>query len=631
MSRKLNLPCFCPLRLLWPPASLLLLLGALACQDGPPQRGDPMQRVGGAPELVGGSGLESDEIGSLSSALTNGTPVPLGPDDPYACVGIVGSGCTGTLIRSDVVLTAGHCVVPGRPSAFELRVRDAEQCCRRQIRSSVVIRHERYNGNTGRPADMNDLALVVLDQAVDGAAVCRTNQQELARGQAIQLVGFGIGSGSFGTKRVAANTIDNLSQNGKAFAYRGSGGDQGNTCKGDSGGPSFVGTGARRRVAGVHSTGTQPCGQLGIDMRVDAYGDWIAARLAEIPQLAVGSEPTCAEAPPRFDRDYCDSGCPCGEGEGDCDNDNECAEGLICQHDVGARYGVNPQVDVCERPQTATPPGTPENGPPDSPLPQPPPLQSPPAIDDASATAGEGQSCRAQPCQDPLTCVTVRSRRSGQQVGQYCMQPCDAPGSRAAPCNGAESCTQRSNGKGAVCFNPFAPQTGYTSPSSAPAPGLTVPAPDVGEGQGSDSRPPPASAPGPHRGNCDLNAMEARLLEVLNQQRAATGRQPVVCDAAAARAARAHSQDMCSRGYFSHRSPQGHGPADRLRAQGAVFRAAGENIAAGQSTAEQVHQAWMNSSGHRRNMLNGGWSRVGLGYVSCRRGARHYWTEVFMN
>jgi uncharacterized protein YkwD len=118
------------------------------------------------------------------------------------------------------------------------------------------------------------------------------------------------------------------------------------------------------------------------------------------------------------------------------------------------------------------------------------------------------------------------------------------------------------------------------------------------------------------------------VFDLLNQERARNGAGPLRCDPVGVQAARAHSQDMCDRGYFSHTSPEGKAPWDRLRDAGAQFSAAGENIAMGQPTAEAVHDAWMRSSGHRRNMLNPSWDRTGIGYVDCR--GRAIWTEVFM-
>ena len=123
--------------------------------------------------------------------------------------------------------------------------------------------------------------------------------------------------------------------------------------------------------------------------------------------------------------------------------------------------------------------------------------------------------------------------------------------------------------------------------------------------------------------------IEAEELALTNQARADAGLGPLVCDAKLATAARLHSQDMCDRDYFSHTTPEGLSFIDRIEAQGATWRTGGENIAWGYRTAASVHTGWMNSDGHRRNILNGAFGRVGIGYVEC--GGSPYWTQVFTN
>jgi len=91
--------------------------------------------------------------------------------------------------------------------------------------------------------------------------------------------------------------------------------------------------------------------------------------------------------------------------------------------------------------------------------------------------------------------------------------------------------------------------------------------------------------------------------------------------------ARGHSSDMCERDYFDHTSLDGRSPFDRMRDGGVRFSTAGENIAWGQRSAAEVHRSWMNSSGHRRNILGSGYGRIGVGLEEC--GGRMYWTQIF--
>ena len=83
---------------------------------------------------------------------------------------------------------------------------------------------------------------------------------------------------------------------------------------------------------------------------------------------------------------------------------------------------------------------------------------------------------------------------------------------------------------------------------------------------------------------------------------------------------------MADRGYFSHTSPTYGSPFQMIRAFGLSFRTAGENIAYGQRTPQQVFQGWMNSSGHRANILSASYTQIGVGYVADG----HYWTQMFI-
>jgi uncharacterized protein YkwD len=85
---------------------------------------------------------------------------------------------------------------------------------------------------------------------------------------------------------------------------------------------------------------------------------------------------------------------------------------------------------------------------------------------------------------------------------------------------------------------------------------------------------------------------------------------------------------MAVKGYFSHTGQDGRSPFDRIKQAGYPGRMMGENIAAGQTSAAAVMQAWMNSPGHRANILNCGYKEVGVGYVAGGS-MRHYWTQNF--
>lgn len=95
-------------------------------------------------------------------------------------------------------------------------------------------------------------------------------------------------------------------------------------------------------------------------------------------------------------------------------------------------------------------------------------------------------------------------------------------------------------------------------------------------------------------------------------------------------AARVHSLDMATRGYFDHNNPEGESPFDRMGRAGYEFRAAGENIAAGQPTPEAVVSGWLDSPGHCSNIMSPDFQEIGVGYFMATDAPfPHYWTQVF--
>jgi uncharacterized protein YkwD len=121
--------------------------------------------------------------------------------------------------------------------------------------------------------------------------------------------------------------------------------------------------------------------------------------------------------------------------------------------------------------------------------------------------------------------------------------------------------------------------------------------------------PPPTTAPPPPP---PPPSAADQVVALANDARAAAGCGPLRVDARITAAAQAHSDDMAANGYFSHDSLDGRSFADRLLAAG-YPSPGGENIAQGQRSAQSVHQAWMNSSGHRANILNCGFTTIGVG------------------
>lgn len=106
--------------------------------------------------------------------------------------------------------------------------------------------------------------------------------------------------------------------------------------------------------------------------------------------------------------------------------------------------------------------------------------------------------------------------------------------------------------------------------------------------------------------------LEAKMLELINKERAKEGLKPLKADPQEAIVARAHSKDMFARGYFAHVNPEGQTPFDRMKAAQIKYTTAGENLALAQ-TLELAHTNLMNSPGHRANIMNPSFKRVGIG------------------
>jgi uncharacterized protein YkwD len=121
----------------------------------------------------------------------------------------------------------------------------------------------------------------------------------------------------------------------------------------------------------------------------------------------------------------------------------------------------------------------------------------------------------------------------------------------------------------------------------------------------------------------DNATFEKQVLDLTNQERAKAGLQPLKGNAELDYAADKYAEDMSKRGVLSHTGPDGSQPWDRAKAVGYEAQTMGENIAAGQETPEQVVQAWMNSSGHRANILNPNYTELGVGFHD------NYWGQLF--
>ncbi|HET6860632.1 MAG TPA: sigma-70 family RNA polymerase sigma factor [Streptomyces sp.] len=137
---------------------------------------------------------------------------------------------------------------------------------------------------------------------------------------------------------------------------------------------------------------------------------------------------------------------------------------------------------------------------------------------------------------------------------------------------------------------------------------------------------PPAPAP-TEQPDSAPSSFAQEVTALVNTERGKSGCGPVSQNSRLDTAGQRHSEDMAARDYFDHTSPDGKDPGDRVTAAGYAWSTYGENIARGQSTPASVMQGWMDSPGHRANILNCSFKEIGLGVHNGSGGP--WWTQVF--
>ncbi|WP_411083343.1 sigma-70 family RNA polymerase sigma factor [Streptomyces sp. cmx-18-6] len=181
-----------------------------------------------------------------------------------------------------------------------------------------------------------------------------------------------------------------------------------------------------------------------------------------------------------------------------------------------------------------------------------------------------------------------------------------------SPSASASSASASPSPSASASPSPSPSRTARATPTKStrpPAPSSAAPAP----------KPPPAPAP--------PASTSGEVLQIVNAERAKEGCGPVTSNDLLATAAQRHSADMAARDYFAHTSPDGTDPGDRITAAGYRWSTYGENIAKGQRTPADVMQAWMNSPGHRANILNCSFKEMGIGKQDS--GGGPVWTQKF--
>lgn len=168
------------------------------------------------------------------------------------------------------------------------------------------------------------------------------------------------------------------------------------------------------------------------------------------------------------------------------------------------------------------------------------------------------------------------------------------------------------------------PASSSSKPAASQNPSTSKPS------QGSSSSKPsqsPSSAP--QTPSTGYSAFQNEVVRLVNAERAKNGLAALTVDSTITKTATLKSEDMAKNNYFSHTSPTYGSPFDLMKRYGVSYRAAGENIAMGQTTPAQVMDGWMNSEGHRANILNASFTKIGVG-VAQNSSGRYYWTQHFI-
>lgn len=121
-------------------------------------------------------------------------------------------------------------------------------------------------------------------------------------------------------------------------------------------------------------------------------------------------------------------------------------------------------------------------------------------------------------------------------------------------------------------------------------------------------------------------SVEQEVVKLVNAERAKAGLPALKEDWELSRVAKYKSQDMHDKNYFDHTSPTYGSPFAMMKKFGITYKSAGENIAKGQKSASEVVNAWMNSEGHRANILNKNYTHIGIGFVKDG----NYWSQMFI-
>ncbi|WP_308161973.1 CAP domain-containing protein [Bacillus sp. ISL-75] len=181
---------------------------------------------------------------------------------------------------------------------------------------------------------------------------------------------------------------------------------------------------------------------------------------------------------------------------------------------------------------------------------------------------------------------------------------------------------QRPNGQAPVQQQPAPIQQQPAPIQQQPAPKQQRPAPP--QAQPAPKQPATTQNNAPATGT--VSQYVQQVIDLTNAQRSKNGLPALKADTQLNSVAQKKSLDMQQKNYFSHTSPTYGSPFDMMRDFGVTYKSAGENIAQGQRTPQEVVTAWMNSEGHRKNILSSNFTHIGVGFEATGK----HWTQMFI-
>lgn len=238
-------------------------------------------------------------------------------------------------------------------------------------------------------------------------------------------------------------------------------------------------------------------------------------------------------------------------------------------------------------------------------------VQSQCASGNCPSTSAQGQ-CASSNC---LTNAFCSNSTQPSCKNYICISDILNCKTNSCPSN-AQNCQNRS-------CNPI-PSSSSSTKSSSGAVSTAKSAPSASSKSSTSSTPSTTS-----QSNSSFSSFQNQVIQLVNEQRAANGLKPLTANAQLTNTATLKSQDMAKLNYFDHTSPTYGSPFDMMKKYGISYRTAGENIAMGQTTPAQVMQGWMNSPGHRANILNASFTQIGVGIAKNAQG-RLIWTQQFI-